>query len=239
MTSVKKSSPPKTKAPRSVFEVAAALKSRYHDFDHYNLDDPLDELMFIVCSTKTTEPSYLASYQALKSVFPSGQCLLDATEPEIAATIASGGLSNTKAKAIKAILGIVATRFGAPTLEVLHQMSDAEIERFLTTLPTVGRKVARCVMMYSLGRNVFPVDTHCWRIARRLGWIRPTQKGGHCSPRDMDRLQSKIPAELRFSLHVNFVSLGREICNARKPKCDICPIAAWCKKIGVLRTKQK
>jgi endonuclease III len=112
-------------------------------------------------------------------------------------------------------------------------MSDEEAEAFLLSLPGVGKKVARCVLMYSLGRQVFPVDTHCWRIAQRLGWVRPTQKDKHCAPRDMDRLQSKIPPELRHSLHVNMISLGREICAPTSPRCDECPISAWCPKIGV------
>ena len=75
----------------------------------------------------------------------------------------------------------------------------------------------------------------CAPIARRLGWVRPTQKDKHCAPRDMDRLQSKIPPELRYSLHVNLISLGREICT-KTPRCEECPIAAWCPKIGVARS---
>lgn len=114
-----------------------------------------------------------------------------------------------------------------------YKMGDAEAEAFLLSLPGVGKKVARCVLMYSLGRQVFPVDTHCWRIARRLGWVRPIQKDKHCAPRDMDRLQSKIPLELRHSLHVNIISLGREICTPTTPRCNECPISAWCPRIGV------
>jgi len=130
-------------------------------------------------------------------------------------------------------------KFGEPTLKSLHKMSVKEAESFLLSLPGVGKKVARCVLMYSLGRQVFPVDTHCWRIARRLGWVRPTQKDKHCAPRDMDRLQSKIPPELRYSLHVNMISLGREICTPSSPRCDECPILALCAKTGVHRMKKK
>jgi endonuclease-3 len=126
-------------------------------------------------------------------------------------------------------------KFGEPTLKPLHKMSDEDAEAFLLTLPGVGKKVARCVLMYSLGRQVSPVDTHCWRIARRLGWVRPTQKDKHCAPRDMDRLQFKIPPELRHSLHVNMISLGCEICTASVPRCKECPIAVVCPRIGMSR----
>lgn len=218
--------------PAAVGEVAAALKARYADFDHYNLKDPLDELLFIICSTKTGEAGYRASFSALKAAFPSHHQLAEAPAEYIAEPIAAGGLAALKSKTIRTLLDAIVVRFGAPTLEPLRNMSDREAEAFLTSLPGVGKKVARCVLMYALGREVFPVDTHCWRIARRLGWIRRTHKDGRCASRDMDRLQVRIPPKLRFSLHVNFISLGREICTAKQPKCGICPISAWCRRIG-------
>jgi endonuclease-3 len=230
---------PSGKRLANVGEVAAALKYRYHDFSHYNLKDPLDELLFIICSTKTGEANYRASFEALKAAFPTPEQLAQATAEYIAKPIAIGGLSNQKSKAIRTLLDTVVARFGAPTLEPLREMSDRDTEAFLTALPNVGKKVARCAMMYALDRKVFPVDTHCWRIARRLGWVRPTQKDRHCAPRDMDRLQSKIPPEHRYSLHVNMISLGREICAASAPKCEECPIAAWCPRIGVARGAEK
>lgn len=214
-------------------EIAAGLKKRYRDFDHYNLNDPLDELLFIICSTKTEEASYRNSFRALKESFPTHNAIAAADAGSIARAIVSGGLSNLKAKAIRNLLDAVVARFGEPSLKSLRLMDDDEAEDFLVSLPGVGKKIARCILMYSLGRKVFPVDTHCWRIARRLGWVRPTQKDGHCAPRDMDRLQSKIPLKLRHSLHVNMVSLGREICTAIAPKCGKCPLVDWCPRIGV------
>jgi len=221
------------KYPLSVFDVAAALKKRYHDFNHYNLKNPLDELLFIICSTKTGEASYRSTFRSLKETFPTHLQIAEAPAEYIARPMLSGGLSNQKAKAIRELLDIVVAEFGEPTLKPLRKMSDEEAEAFLLSLPGVGKKVARCVLMYSLSRQVFPVDTHCWRIARRLGWVRTTQKDKHCAPRDMDRLQSKIPPELRYSLHVNMISLGREICTPTAPQCDDCPISAWCLRIGV------
>ena len=224
------------KYPLSVWDVAAALKKRYRDFNHYNLKDPLDELLFIICSTKTGEASYRSTFQSLKEVFPTHLQIAEAPAEYIARPIVSGGLSNQKAKAIRNLFDVIVEKFDEPTLEPLHKMSDADAEAFLLSLPGVGKKVARCVLMYSLGRQVFPVDTHCWRIARRLCWVRPTQKDRHCAPRDMDRLQSKIPPELRYSLHVNMISLGREICTASVPKCVKCPITTCCPRIGVPRS---
>ena len=221
-----------------VSDVATALKKHYRNFNHYNLKNPLDELLFIICSTKTGEASYRNTFRLLKETFPTHLHIAEAPAEYIARPIVSGGLSNQKAQAIRDLLDVIVAEFGEPTLKPLRKMSDEEAEAFLLSLPGVGKKVARCVLMYSLGRQVFPVDTHCWRIARRLGWVRPTQKDKHCAPRDMDRLQSKIPPELRYSLHVNMVSLGREICTATSPRCDECPIAPWCPRIGVARSRR-
>jgi len=224
------------KYPLTVWNVAVALRKRYRDFNHYNLKDPLDELLFIICSTQTGEASYRSTFRSLKETFPTHLQIAEAPAEYIARPIISGGLSNQKAKAIRDIFDVIVAKFGEPTLKPLRKMSDTNAEAFLLSLPRVGKKVARCVLMYSLGRQVFPVDTHCWRITRRLGWIRPTQKDRHCAPRDMDRLQSKIPPELRYSLHVNMISLGREICTATSPRCEECPIAVWCPRIGVTRS---
>lgn len=218
---------------RRIAHVARILSATYSDWDHFNLKNPLDELLFIICSTRTGEKGYRTTYSKLRSRFPTYVALSQATETEIAEALAGGGLQNNKAKAIRAILDSIIAHFGKLTLSPIKGWAEAECEKFLTGLPGVGKKIARCVMLYSLDYEVFPVDTHCWRISRRLGWIRPTQKGRHCAPRDMDRLQEKIPPHLRFSLHVNMVSLGRVICTAKPPVCEACPIEAHCRKVGV------
>ena len=148
-----------TNPPKYVVEIAAGLKKRYLDFDHYNLKDPLDELLFIICSTKTEEASYRNSFRALKGSFPTHNTIATADAGRIARAIVSGGLSNLKAKAIRNLLDAVVARFREPSLESLRSMDDDEAEEFLVSLPGVGKKIARCVLMYSLDRKVFPVDT--------------------------------------------------------------------------------
>ena len=221
------------KSTISVREVASALSLKYKDFAHGNKSDPLEEILFILCSVKTAEKGYQRTYKALKWAFPTRSALARASVDAIAEAIRGGGLSNNKARSIRIILNRAMDQFGSLTMAPLRRWPTAECEAFLTSLPGVGKKVARCVMMYSLGREVFPVDTHCWRIGRGLGWVRPTTKDGRPSPLDMDRLQAKIPLHLRFSLHVNMVSLGRELCTSGKPRCSECPIAHLCPRIGV------
>lgn len=206
--------------------IAKLLQRQYLDFDHHNKKDPLNELIFILLSVTTTEPVYLQTYRMFKKHFPSHAYLLGASIQEIAKPIYLGGQFTQKATAIKSIIVMLNDRFGRPTLLPLREMSDVQCEEFLTSLPRVGKKVARCVMLYSLGRKVFPVDTHCRRVAQRLGWI----ESGYL---DEDLLQSMIPGDLRFSLHVNFISLGREFCTAKTPSCSKCPLNHLCPKIGL------
>lgn len=217
----------------NVHPIAHALRARYKDFGHGNKRNPLDELVFILLSVQTPRGAYQTTYRRFKAAFPRSTDLLDATTRQIATVIRAAGLGSQRAKAIKQIFKALGSRFGKPTLTQLRHMSDEEAEALLTSLPRVGRKVARCVMMYSLGREVFPVDTHIWRIAKRIGWSRATSSDGGCTKSDMDRLQNKIPQRLRYSLHVNLVSLGREICRPHQPGCPVCPIEKYCKKLGV------
>jgi endonuclease III len=214
-------------------KVSEALSAAYGDFAHHNKSDPFDELLFIICSTRTSESGYRETYDNLKVRFPTRASLAVASVKQIERAILSGGLAKQKSRAIRKISDIIIDRFGKLTLAPLKRFSDCQAEEFLRALPSVGPKVARCVMMYSLGRKVFPVDTHCWRISRRLGWVRPTRSDGHCAPWDMDRLQGKVPPEYRFSLHVNFVSHGRMVCTPSSPGCGDCVIARHCRRVGV------
>ena len=218
-------------------EVATILSGHYGDFEHFNQSDPLDELIFITCSTCTLERNYLKTFEALKTKFPTPRQLSSAPVSEIAVPLLTGGLALQKATAIRQMCDAIIARFGRLTLTPLQSMSDSDCEAFLLSLPRVGRKVARCVMMYSLRRQVFPVDTHCWRISRRLGWIRSsgTKSATHPSNRDMDRLQEKLRPELRLPLHIGMVSHGRVYCTAFSPKCINCPVRHICPKIGVAR----
>lgn len=215
-----------------VKEVAKTLKKRYKDFAHHNKKNPLNELLFILCSVKTTDSNYKSTYASLIKSFPSHQLLADAPVGAISKAIFRGGLYRQKATTIKKLLESINNIFGKPSLSPIKRMSSEDCENFLLSLPGVGKKVARCVMMYSLGYEVFPVDTHCWRICHRLGWVRPRKQMDYCSQGYMDIIQDKIPSGLRFSLHVNMVSLGREICTALRPKCEKCPIEKYCPKIG-------
>jgi len=206
--------------------VARLLRKEYHDFNHNNPPNPLANLLFVICSVQTTKINYELAYRNLRRSFPTFLALSRAEQSEIARILAPAGLSNQKARFIKLVLAELTRVFGKPTLAPLRHMRGEECEAFLTALPGVGKKVARCVMMSTLGRKVFPVDTHCWRVCGRLGW-RPSRLRA-CTPAAMDFLQDTLPKSLRRSLHVNFLSLGREFCLPQRPRCPECPLLGVC-----------
>src|SRR5208283_133058 len=188
------------------YEIARSLTRQYNNFAHYNKRNPLDELFFILCSVKRNEKVYLEAFRSLRQNFPRYELFATASVHKLSKAVSWGGLQNRKAATAKEIVKRLIESFGRPTLAPLGRMSDKECEDFLTNLPGVGKKVARCVMLYSLGRQVFPVDSHCWRIANRLGWNDIGCSGSRVSETAMDYLQHIIPPVLRFSLHVNMVS---------------------------------
>src|SRR5262249_1336375 len=136
----------------NVYQIANILKEKYKNFHHYNRKNPLDELLFIICSVRTAEKKYLSVYRSLRRSFHKFKILAESSLEDIAKVLVKGGLANQKASLIKKILAAIVKRFGYPTLAPLKYMSDSECEHFLISLPGVGKKVARCIMMCSLSR---------------------------------------------------------------------------------------
>jgi DNA (cytosine-5)-methyltransferase 1 len=196
-----------------------------------NLPDPVDELVYIILARKTREDAYQASFSALKKRFRTWEHLLEAPLREVEALVEAGGLGEKKARSLVGALSILKERFGHCTLAPAQAWSDDELEAFLCSLPEVSRKSAYCVMMYSMGRQVFPVDTHVGRILTRLGIHR---KLG-LDLRDLDHKQLQVvladlvPPNLRHELHVNLVVHGREVCRAVGPDCGSCELRRFCR----------
>jgi endonuclease-3 len=142
---------------------------------------------------------------------------------ELADTIRSGGLANTKAARIQAILREIHLREGRYDLSSLRARSDAEIAEYLSSLPGVGPKTVAVVMAFAFGRETIPVDTHVHRVATRLGLVPKTS-----AERAQRLLEELVPEELKTPMHVGLIRLGREICKAGRPRCEDCPLFELC-----------
>lgn len=204
--------------------VVLALERQYGSPRLNNKDDPLDELIFILLSQMTTGPSYERVFDRLKAALGTWDRLLSVAADDIRTAISDAGLANQKAPRLVMIARRLYEDFGDVTLQPLFALSDELVERYLTSLPGVGIKTAKCVMMYSLSRQVLPVDTHVERVAARLGLLPPNTARQHIHR----TLEAVVRPDMRYAFHVNAVSHGREICRARAPLCSTCPLARSC-----------
>lgn len=206
-----------------VRKVVARLQNQYGLPRHGNKDDPLDELVFIILSTRTQEAVFRTTYERLKEAFPTWGELTSAKRNQVTAIIGKAGLGALKAAQITGILDRLRTDFGDVTLAPVAALSTPDAEAYLTTLPGVSKKVAKCVLMYSLNRQVLPVDTHVHRVAMRLG-MRVKKR----PDTSQDLVESAVPPELRYAFHVDAVAHGRAICRPLRPLCESCCIAQHC-----------
>ena len=181
--------------------------------------DPVDEIILTVLSQNTSDRNRDKAWERLKARYKTPQELLDAPEEEIAELIRPAGLHRQKAKAIKRILNRIKGDFGA--LKIPYR--GKELYRYLTSIKGIGPKTAAVVMIFSYDQPFFPVDTHIFRVSRRMGLV-----DSRTREKAQSELDSLIPDEMKKDLHLLLIELGRKICRARKPLCSQCPVRDFC-----------
>lgn len=199
---------------------------------------------------------------------PDWDAVRRATLPQVVDSIKRAGLANMKGKNIKAILDTVYNRnmqdaksSSAPAVKsedndkkdvkgqspmlrmaYVDKMSDEEAMTELTLLPGIGVKTAACVLLFNMGRDVFAVDTHVFRLTQWLGWLPPDVKGV-TRDKTFSHLEVHIPAHLKYPLHAQFVTHGRECLRCRantSPNTDgwdeaVCPIEDLVHRTGAMK----
>jgi len=187
--------------------------------------DPLSELIATILSQNTSDANSGRAFQNLTGRFGNWEQVADAEAGEIAAAIESGGLSRVKAPRIRAILEMIRQERGSLDLGFLGDMPLPQARAWLEALPGVGPKTAACVLLFSLGRPALPVDTHVYRVARRLGLIAngvsPAQAHG--------LLEAMVPDGAIYRFHMNMVVHGRRVCRAQRPRCGDCVLIEVCR----------
>lgn len=190
---------------------------------------PLEELIFTVLSQNTSDVNRDRAWAAMRARYPDWRALLRARPAALADAIRPGGLADTKAPRILAILREVVAREGRPSLARLRRMPDADVRTYLTSLPGIGPKTAACVLAFSLGRPALPVDTHVHRVARRLGLA-----GSRASAAGtQEALEALIPPARRVDAHLDLIAHGRTTCRAQRPLCDGCVVRDLCPSADV------
>jgi endonuclease III len=190
-------------------------------------EEVLDSLIETILSQNTNDINRDRAFERLKSEFPTWDKVMNAPEKKIARAIRVGGLANIKSTRIKTILREIMRKNGCLSLDHLRNMGTEDAANELFSFKGVGEKTVKCVLLFSLGRNVFPVDTHIHRLCRRMGFVHKK-----ASREETHRIMAQIvPDKKMYSFHINLIRHGRKICIARKPDCPSCPLRKLCPKI--------
>ena len=185
-----------------------------HPTTELEYHSPFELLVAVMLSAQATDVSVNLATRQLFPVANTPQALLDLGEERLREYIQRIGLYKTKAKHVIQTCQLLLARHGGDVPQ-----NRAELE----ALPGVGRKTANVILNTAFGQPTIAVDTHIFRLSNRL----------HIAPGDTvlaveHRLLQVVPAEFKQDAHHWLILHGRYVCQARKPKCDICGLRDLC-----------
>jgi endonuclease III len=207
---------PRSPLPQRATEIYDRLAARYPDarcaLDHRNA---FELLVATILSAQCTDKRVNMVTPALFARYPDARALAAARQEDVEALVKSTGFYRNKAKNVIAMANALVDRHGGEVPPVM----DA-----LTTLPGVGRKTANVILGNAFGRDEgIVVDTHVARVSQRLGLAVSDD------PVKIEQaLMPLFPRERWTMLAHLFIEHGRQICEARKPKCEVCPLNDLC-----------
>ncbi len=201
-----------------IARIVNALKKEY-GWKRQRSSDPFRVLITTVLSQRTKDANTDKAAKALFSKYKMPRQLANARLRDIEGLIRPSGFYKVKARRIRQISGIILDKYKGKTPRKMDE---------LLSLPGVGRKTANCVLVFAYRQPAIPVDTHVHRISNRLGWVRTKTP-----EKTEDQLVKKIPKRYWIDLNELLVTHGQNICLPRKPRCPVCPIKKWCKRVGV------
>lgn len=187
--------------------------------------DPVDELIWTILSANTNDTNSARAFHRLKEMFGDNwDNVRTAPLDAIKEAIRPAGMYNQKAPNIVGTLTRILQDRGCYNLDHLANMEVPDALAYLTSMPGVGHKTASIVLLFCFNLPTFPVDTHIQRISQRLGISDPK-----ASPERIKAIwEQLVPSEWLYPLHLNLIRHGREICHARAPRCEICPLQTIC-----------
>ncbi len=226
--------------PWSPADVIKRLEPQYGPPTPPRRWDPTAELVYAILSQHTSDANSVPAYERLRARFKTWDDIVSAKTAEIVEAIRQGGLAQQKAPRIQQVLRLVKQKAGGYDLSFLGEMPLAEAKAWLRALPGVGPKTVGCVLLFALEMPALPVDTHIYRVAKRLGLYKPkvTVEQSH------DVLEAMLKPQEVLPFHMYLITHGRRVCDARKPMCGQCVLEPRCPKGGVKvpgagRKKQK
>jgi len=205
--------------------------------------DPLGGLIGTILSQHTSDSNSGRAYHQLIEAFPTWEETRDAPTFKVGEAIKCGGLANIKSVRIQDVLHTLTEQQqeqgGAKSLAdylsaELAKRATEDAWRYLQELPGVGPKTAACVLMFHLDRPAFPIDTHVHRTSQRLGLIGPKVS----AERAHVLFARVLPPAWVYTLHVNLITHGRQICHAQRPDCSRCPLYDECAYVGSVNEQE-
>ena len=205
-------------------EVHRRLLALYGEATWHNPLPILDELISTILSQNTNDTNRDRAFTRLKQDFASWEEVRDANAELVIAAIRQAGLANQKAPRIQNILRLITQERGSLDVDFLKDLPADQAFDWLIQFKGVGPKTASIVLLFSLGKPAFPVDTHIQRVTGRVG-LRPEKMSNEAAHRYLAEL---FPPEAYASAHLNIIRLGREVCHPRQPECAVCVLQSLC-----------
>ncbi len=185
--------------------------------------DPFRILIATILSLRTKDTLTAVVAPQLFAAADTPAAMLALSEERIAELIYPVGFYRTKARSIRQVCALLLDRYGGAVPDDLDG---------LLALPGVGRKTANLVLTMGFGKPGICVDTHVHRISNRWGYLHT---------RDPEAtelaLREKLPPQYWIPINGLLVTLGQNICHPTSPRCSTCPVAAYCARIGVTRSR--
>lgn len=186
--------------------------------------DGVSELVATILSQNTNDGNRDLAYARLRARFPTWEAVRDAPTEAVIDAIKPAGLANQKGPRIQSALRRITDERGELNIDFLAALPVEEARRWLLSINGIGPKTAAIVLLFCYDKPVFPVDTHVHRVTGRLG-LRDPKLTADQTHELMDAL---CPPGAHFAFHLNLIRLGREVCHARNPACERCPLQRHC-----------
>jgi len=184
----------------------------------------LDELISTILSQNTNDTNRDRAFTQLKRRFKNWEEVRDADAADVITAIRSAGLANQKGPRIQNILRAITAECGSLDVDFLKNLPDSEAWDWLKKYKGVGPKTASIVLLFSLGKAAFPVDTHIYRVTGRIG-LRPEKMSAENAHHYLAEI---FPHETYAAAHLNIIRLGREVCHPHRPECMSCVLNTIC-----------
>lgn len=209
---------------RKIITILSLLNKAYGARPPFKKTDPVDELVRTILSQNTTDKNSLKAYAVLKLNLKSWDDLLKTPTRNIEQYIKHAGLAKIKADRIKSVLAEIKRREGSLNLANLTRLDIQDSLEYLKSLKGVGPKTAACVLLFSFGKPIMPVDTHIFRVTKRLGLIdkKSSIEEAH------KQLSVIVPKDLIYQFHLGIIEHGRKTCIAQTPRCGVCVVYRLC-----------